>query len=98
MRPKDRPDEEAGAATVNSGADAEAGGLTPAELAAEVAMLGREKPPVPATAASAFEKELCYTYVPTSCCKSTYCVHALHMAAWPPLCHGMRCDVHHVRI
>lgn len=71
MRPKDRPDEEAGAAMVNSGAEAGAGGLTPAELAAEVAMLGREKPPVPATAKSGFEKDLCYTYVPLSCCWST---------------------------
>ncbi len=49
VRPNDRPDEEAGAAAVRSGAGAGDGGLTPAELAAEVAILGREKPPLPAS-------------------------------------------------
>ena len=58
MRPKDRPDGEAGTAAVDIGAGAEAGGLTPAEPAAEVAMLGREKPPAPASSSSQTELQL----------------------------------------
>ena len=51
-RPKERPDDDAGAAAVDVAAGARAGALVPAELVTAVAMLGKEKPLNPAPSSS----------------------------------------------